>query len=356
MRLNQSKMQTDTQNQPQLNEILKQVSRSFYLSIRILPVPMRTPVTIAYLLARAADSMTDSDNINLASRKKYLDDLLNSLNSIDSNVETEILSSTLKPLISDVGEQKLIHFLPEIIICFHQLSAEDKSLVQQVVITLIRGMQNDLSLFESKDHICALENQVALEEYTYLVAGCVGEFWTKTAIAHLSSVSHWNEKTQSTLGIEFGKALQLTNILRDIAKDARLNRCYLPNDVLQDNKLTTNQLLDKANDHLFRPIIFQELTLAVKYFESAENYLLSTPRSSVRLRLASIWPILIGLKTLELIASKENFLDPDKTIKVQRQWVYGMLIRSFIIVASNSLLKRWIQNTKNNIQYKIQCL
>jgi len=340
-------------SQTNLNDTLKRVSRSFYLSIRILPSPMRTPVAIAYLLARAADSMTDSDQIAPTARANYLQELL-SLISQTAKDRSILLSKNLMPLINDPGEYKLIQCLPEVIDCFNQLENGDKTLVQAVVRTLIQGMQYDLNIFISDKQVIALENQQALEQYTYLVAGCVGEFWTKVAIAHMPSVSHWNTQVQSKLGIEFGKALQLTNILRDIAKDAKIGRCYLPLEELKRHSLETSQLLNKENDELFRPIIYQHLKQTLKCLESAENYLLSTPRTNIRLRLASIWPILIGLKTLELIANKENFLDPNKNIKVERKWIYRMLIRSILIVGSNNLLKHWIHKIKTNIQYKIE--
>ena len=43
-----------------LGDLLRQVSRSFYLSLAILPRPLREPLGLAYLLARAADKMFPS--------------------------------------------------------------------------------------------------------------------------------------------------------------------------------------------------------------------------------------------------------------------------------------------------------
>ena len=40
-----------------LDTVLKRVSRSFYLSLRILPRSLRTPIGLAYLFARAADTI-----------------------------------------------------------------------------------------------------------------------------------------------------------------------------------------------------------------------------------------------------------------------------------------------------------
>ena len=336
------RLKTMTKHSENFNQTLKQVSRSFYLSIRVLPKPMQKPVGIAYLLARAADSITDSDKIVREVRGQYLVNMLN-LMSHQNLDETQNFSRKLAPLMSDPGEKKLMLCLAGVVNNYYLLETSDKTEVLSVVTTLIKGMQMDLAVFYQQDQITALKDQSSLEEYTYLVAGCVGEFWTKTAINHLPSLSHWQADTQTKMGIEFGKALQLTNILRDIAKDARLGRCYLPASALKEHQLTTKQLLDKQNDHLFRPIIDHQLTLALAYFKSAENYLMSTPRTEIRLRLASIWPILIGLKTLELIANKENFLDQNHTIKVKRNWVYRMLICSLFIVGSNTLLSLWIR-------------
>ena len=40
--------------------LLASVSRSFYLTIRILPAKLRGPIGLAYLLARASDTIADS--------------------------------------------------------------------------------------------------------------------------------------------------------------------------------------------------------------------------------------------------------------------------------------------------------
>ena len=54
-------------------DVLKGVSRSFYLSLRFLPAPMRGPAGIAYLLARASDTIADSATIPAAERIAFLD-------------------------------------------------------------------------------------------------------------------------------------------------------------------------------------------------------------------------------------------------------------------------------------------
>jgi len=43
-----------------LGQLLRDVSRSFYLTLRVLPKGLRVPVGLAYLLARAADTIADT--------------------------------------------------------------------------------------------------------------------------------------------------------------------------------------------------------------------------------------------------------------------------------------------------------
>src|ERR1700710_382709 len=55
-----------------LGPLLKGVSRSFYLTLRVLPVGMRDPIGLAYLLARAADTIADTSLITPGQRLELL--------------------------------------------------------------------------------------------------------------------------------------------------------------------------------------------------------------------------------------------------------------------------------------------
>ena len=96
----------------------------------------------------------------------------------------------------------------------------------------------DLVSFPGDDPaaLAALPSFDDLDRYTYLVAGCVGEFWTETTVAATPALSGWDVPRMSALGVGFGKALQLTNVLRDVPADLRAGRCYLPADWLADER------------------------------------------------------------------------------------------------------------------------
>src|SRR5216117_3031821 len=56
-----------------LGDLLRQVSRSFYLSLAILPRPLREPIGLAYLLARAADTVADTRLIVREDRVRHVE-------------------------------------------------------------------------------------------------------------------------------------------------------------------------------------------------------------------------------------------------------------------------------------------
>src|SRR5207247_8940554 len=107
---------------------------------------------------------------------------------------------------------------------------EDRERVRAVLATLTTGMLFDLTRFPGEDaaSLAALDTLDELDRYTYLVAGCVGPFWTALHVAHRPRLRRWDLREKSQEGVNFGKALQSTNVLRDIPSDLRHGRCYLP--------------------------------------------------------------------------------------------------------------------------------
>jgi farnesyl-diphosphate farnesyltransferase len=169
-----------------------------------------------------------------------------------------------------------------------------------------------------------------LDDYTYRVAGCVGEFWTKICRAHLFPQAHVDDELLLSKGIRFGKGLQLVNILRDIPQDLRNGRCYVPRQSLAAAKLSPESLLLPENETLFRPLYEQFLAIAQEHLAAGWEYTEMLPRGQMRLRLGCSWPLLIGARTLRLLR-KENMLDPSRRIKVSRQVVRVFRLRSVLL-------------------------
>ncbi|MDA0265213.1 MAG: phytoene/squalene synthase family protein, partial [Chloroflexi bacterium] len=298
-----------------LTRVLKGVSRSFYLTLRVLPKALREPIGLAYLLARAADTIADTKAVPAGQRMERLSSLRQ---QVRGPADTDVLSGIVSQVMAgSPSEKELAMFasLAETFSLLESLAAADLEQVRQVVVMLSQGMEMDLSAFPAEDsgEVAALASAADLDRYTYLVAGCVGEFWTRVSAAHQASLKDWNVGRMSETGVRFGKALQLTNVLRDLPRDLRLGRCYLPADELAVVGLTPRDLLDPANEGRVRPVLAAWVRTALGHFGAAEEYLLAIPRRSVRLRLACLWPLLLGLGTLGRAARNGAWLDPGST-------------------------------------------
>ena len=68
------------------------------------------------------------------------------------------------------------------------------------------------------------------------------------------------------------------------------------------------------------------------------------------MRLACAWPLLIGLRTLDLLAAAPNWLDPGVTIKVPRVRVYGLMVHSLGTVWSSRALGRQARRLRARIR------
>ncbi|MGH2543022.1 MAG: hypothetical protein ACRDIB_09505, partial [Ardenticatenaceae bacterium] len=86
------------------------------------------------------------------------------------------------------------------------------------------------------------------------------------------------------------------------------------------------------------------------HYRCAEEYLLAIPRRCARLRLAVLWPYLIGLATLAKLARNQHWLDPEQPSKVSRRWVYRMMALSMAAVHSNSALSAWIRSLRRQVE------
>jgi farnesyl-diphosphate farnesyltransferase len=335
-----------TEHKLLFHDILKGVSRSFYLTLRVLPDSLQEPVALAYLLARAADTLADTTVLPQSDRLHYLHCFKGYITNPRSADACDTIQSILQDSLSNRDEARLLAMLPQLFALFAAQPEPDRGLIRGVVTTLTDGMVFDLQAFpaEESGEVKALPKGVELDRYTYLVAGCVGEFWTAISMAHVEALSHWDRQRVTGLGIRFGKALQLTNILRDLPRDLRIGRCYLPQEWLDQHRLSIADLMDDTNSDRAHALLQQGIALALQHYEAALEYLLAIPRRCMRLRLAALWPLMIGLATLEKLAVSREWLDVNTIIKVERWRVYSMLLKSFLVIFSNNLIKRWLRN------------
>ncbi len=341
--------------QLELLPLLKRVSRAFYLSIRVLPSTLREPVGLAYLLARAADTITDTEAL---SPKERLDGLLAFREAVRCG---RAGGDSLEHLVSfsehqlTAAEYHLLESIPSTLDRLSQLDVGDRHLVIDIVTRLTDGMEFDLTRFPPDDpgSIHSLESRDELDRYTYLVAGCVGEFWTRITVAHTEALGNWDLDEMSAIGVRFGQALQMTNVLRDLPADLQAGRCYLPSEWLSEIGLTPQDLTDPRIGLAAKPALARGVEVALDHYAEAERYLVAIPQSCVRLRLAAMWPLLMGLATLERVVRSQYWLNPRVRLKVSRFWVFRMMFTSLFVVRSNRLVSLWIRRLTRRVRFEV---
>ena len=328
-----------------LFQILPRVSRSFYLSLRVLPKALRRPIGLAYLFCRAADTIADTPLVPRVRRLECLQQYQTAFSERDFAICAS-LRSDLAGLQDNQAERELLVRMSDCFAFLATLAPNDQGHIRTLVLTLTQGMQMDLTVFPSEEEgqvgkigqIGALETRHDLDQYTYFVAGCVGEFWTKVSLDHIPSLNHWDAEEMCRLAVRFGKGLQLTNILRDVAQDLRIGRCYLPHTDLSALGIEPAQLLHTATIEQLRPLLEELLDLTLSYYQDGWAYTQAIPRREWQMRLACAWPLLIGVSTLGLLRGSPSLLDPSVRLKIPRSRVYRLLLGSLVSVWSNRTL------------------
>lgn len=309
--------------------LLKEVSRSFYLTLRVLPSKIRRQIGLAYLLARTTDTIADT---GLVAPEKRLQALKQFRERIMGLSGAPLDFKELRDRQGSPSERILLEKCESALALLETLTPGDRQLIREVLGTITSGQELDLQRFggASADHILALRTPEELDDYTYRVAGCVGEFWTKMCLAHLYPGKALDKSYLLTNGVRFGQGLQLVNVLRDLPTDLRNGRCYLPADQLTPRGLAPEDLLKPENEGRLRPVYDPWLERAESHLSAGWNYTNALPRGSVRVRLACAWPIQIGLETTKLLRARP-VLDPAKRVKVARAEVKKLMLRSVLL-------------------------
>jgi farnesyl-diphosphate farnesyltransferase len=324
----------DASAAPLLTDLLKAVSRSFYLTLRVLPSEVRGPIGTAYLLARLTDTIADTELVPVPRRLEALQALCARIQGSEQQPVAFGDLAAAQPATPGGGtqaERVLLERVDEVLALLAKLPAADQALVRAVLATITSGQELDLRRFGAANPsaIVALSSPEELNDYTYRVAGCVGEFWTKICRCHLFPNEPLDEAMLLHNAVRFGQGLQLVNILRDLPRDLRQGRCYLPRALLSGAGLRPEDLLRPESFARLRPTYVGLLDEAEQHLAAGWRYTLALPRRLMRVRLACAWPILIGVRTLSALR-ETNALDPSQRVKVNRSEVRKILFATVL--------------------------
>ena len=327
------------------HQLLHHVSRSFDLSIRLLPGALQAPVAIGYLLARATDTVADTTALPLTERQVLLDLMAQTIAaqaiSAEESCELSRLTQAFAAQQTDPHERALMLDLPQCLRLLHTLSEADQTSVRQVLRHITRGQQLDMRRFGPG--LQALQTEAELTDYTWLVAGCVGEFWTELCGRHLPGYSLLPQAEMLRIGREYGMGLQRLNIVRDAGADLVAGRCYWPEETLRQAGLTPAMLAQAAQTpntdtlHALTPLYTQWLDHTLAQLADGMRYALAL--KPLRLRLASALPALIGARTLALLR-QAGPAALNQRVKMPRREVRVLLWRITLGLGSAAVLQK----------------
>jgi len=211
-----------------LDELLEKTSRTFALSIPMLPEPTRQHVGIAYLLFRVADTFEDAAAWPAAARLSALDDLAQLLQA-PGGERQKATRWLAEPPVAHAGYLELLHETPAVMEAYWAVAAPARDVLRRDLLRTVSGMAGFVRRGDAKGNL-RLTTLRELRDYCYVVAGIVGEMLTELFLLDGAMLAPHASRLRRRSRF-FGEALQLVNILKDASSDATEGRVYLPSGV-----------------------------------------------------------------------------------------------------------------------------
>lgn len=273
--------------------ILDSVSRTFALTIPLLPAPIEKVVGNTYLLCRIIDTIEDAAELDLEAKSQL------SMLFLDAVLGNVPVAAFVTPCLEALkqypnhDEIDLIAHTPTVLRILHTCPLSDQAAVGRCVSIMSEGMLR----FHAKQSKDGLRDMQEFETYCYVVAGVVGELLT-TIFSSYSPAFAKKIQGHESLAIAFGQALQMTNILKDSVADRDRGVSWKPSQVSQ------RELLQ---------IAYQKLELSLEY-------ILLIPKAEVGMRRFCFLAFGLAVMTLNQIAANEQTSRRDEA-KLSRKTV-----------------------------------
>lgn len=322
-------------------EIFPAVSRTFALSIRLLPGELGAAVRYAYLICRIADTIEDEPQLAAAEKASLLDLLSTCFD--DPAAATE-LASRAATLHGDERHLRLVRHTDLVFAAFRDLPASTRQRVRHWVREMIAGMRKFVLAYPHGIRIQSLDEY---KEYCYYVAGTVGFLLTDLWHEYVPSIGPRQYRILRDHCQSFAQALQTVNILKDVARDAEHeNAIYIPEDLLRDHGSAQTTILAPDRAQQNHAAIATLMELAWHDLDRATVYLLTIPRRAIAIRISCALPLLFAYATLRDLARRPGALARREVVKISRSEVKSLTILSMLGILSNRALAALVDRTR----------
>ena len=220
-------------NGHELNALLEKTSRTFALTIPMLPEPLRTEIGVAYLLFRIIDTFEDATGWPRSARVDALEAFVRLLDQPDEPRAAACAAGWVKdPPVGHPGYLELLAATPRVLGWYWRLDPAARAHMRRHLERSALGMCAFVNRTDAHG-VLRLASLADLRGYCFVVAGLVGEMLTELFLKS-GGGSHQLAAVAAELrarSVAFGEGLQLVNILKDAGADAVEGRIYLPRDV-----------------------------------------------------------------------------------------------------------------------------
>lgn len=316
--------------------ILPSASRTFAISIRMLPGTLGRAVLTSYLICRIADTIEDERTLSPTDKVELLDALLGCFAGAEAAGR---FVDALPRLTGDPEHARLVRETGRIFVLFRSLPHRTRAHVRRWVAEMVVGMQRIVLRHPEGIRIQTLEE---FREYCYYVAGTVGYLLTDLWHEHSGGIDARRYESLRARAQAFGQALQTVNILKDVARDAAdENSVYIPEEALRRYGSAQAHILSPDFVRQNHAAVKEMIELAWRDLDEARSYLLELPRRAVPIRLFCVFPLLFAHATLRELTRSTAMLAPGGSPRITRREVRKLLAGGTLLILSNRGL-RWL--------------
>ena len=323
----------DVEDERYQEHILQGVSRTFALTIPVLPVPLSRVVSNAYLLCRIADTIEDDRDMPEVEKRRYSEEFIR---IVGGSGDTGNFANSLHENLSDSAsddEKDLIKHTPAVIRITHSFNRRQQAALQRCIRIMAEGMTQ----YQEANVRHGLKDQADMDRYCYFVAGVVGEMLTELFCDYSEAIDK-NREQLGILAVSFGQGLQMTNILKDIWDDQARGMCWLPGDVFKLHGTNLAHLNPADSNPAFEMALGQLIGVARSHLANALEYTLLIPAYEKGIRRFCLWALGMAILTLRKINAHRDFSSA-REVKISRRSVRATVLVSNCITGNDIFLR-----------------
>ncbi len=294
--------------------ILPGVSRTFALTIPVLPEGLAEVVANAYLLCRLADTIEDDVELDHAAKTLFHNRLVA---VVRGEADADAFARDLAPLLSDrtlAAERELVTNAAKVVRVTQSFAPNE----QRAIINCLARMCAGMPVFQRQKSLGGLSDLDEMNAYCYVVAGVVGEMLTELFCERCPALANKRPELMD-LALSFGQGLQMTNILKDIWEDRRAETCWLPRSVFgADFDLARLDELYLTAE--FRHGLDKLIGIAHHHLRNALEYTRQIPAREAGIRRFCLWAIGLAVLTLRKVRKHRDLGCADH-LKISRRSV-----------------------------------